>query len=188
MNDADTPKSGTGLVYEDRIPVRWQVIPALPARWQMLKTHHSNEQLLRYLAAVDEHRSEGVDEDHGPLAHDIARLEYKLNLLLEMVGRLLGERVHLPEPTTVRMTADELCWIADEAPEPGSWLSVDLFLNQRVPCPVILHGQVDRVRALEDGLETALVYRDISEAERNWIEKLIFRQHRRLVALSRQGG
>ena len=189
MNDADDPQPGVALVYEDRIPIAWQVLEQHPAAWQLLKAHQSNEQVLRYLASVDDQlqRHDTGEDDHGPVPHEIARLESKLNLLMDMVGRLLGEQVVLPPETPVRINADELQWQTDNPPPAGSLVSVDLYLNPRFPSPIVLHGRIDQVTPVEGGFRVEMSYCYMSDMVRNGIEKLVFRQHRRLVALSRKG-
>lgn len=189
MNDADGPQPGAALVYEDRIPIAWQALEQLPAAWQLLKAQQSNEQVLRYLASVDDHqqRHDTGEDDHGPVSNEIARLESKLNLLMDMVGRLLGEQVELPPEAPVRINADGLQWQTDNPPATGSLVSVELCLNPRFPSPIVLHGRIERVTPVEGIFRVEMSYSDMSDTVRNGIEKMVFRQHRRLVALSRKG-
>lgn len=186
MMDADIAVLGDGLWYEDRLPVRWDEAGAAPTAAQSLGAGNSGEQFLRHLGVLDEHRTD-ADED-GPLCHDIQRLEFKVDLLLEMVGVLVGRDTVLPAATTVRLGADRMQWITTpaEAPGEGRLVRVELFLYPRLPTPLELFGEVESLTAVPDGLRVTLRYAGMAEGLRNALEKLIFRQHRRLVAQARQ--
>jgi hypothetical protein len=186
MEDTGVSRPDTGLVYEDLIPLSWRLLDSRPDTAELLAVHQSNERILRCLTAVDESRSESGDEEQGPIAHDIARLDIKINLLLDMMGRLLSRHVPLPDPVPIRMYANGLQWRSDSAPERGSLVEVELYLSRRFPSPIVLRGRVDAVTPAEGGQLIELGFGDISEPVRNWLEKLIFRQHRRQVAHSRK--
>ncbi len=186
MEDAGVSIPESGLVFEDLVPLSWRPVSARPDPAELLSIHQSNERILRCLTAVDESRSESGDEEHGPIAQDLARLDFKVNLLLDMMGRLLSRHVPMPDPVLVRMSAAGLQWQAKTPPEVGSVLEVELYLSRRFPSPIVLRGQVDSVRQAEHGRLIELSYGDISEPVRNWLEKLIFRQHRRQIAHARK--
>lgn len=186
MEDAGASNQESGLVYEDLMPLAWEQLPADPDPAEIPAIHQSNELLLRCLNAFDESRFEAIDEDHGPLAHDIARLDFKLNLLLDMVGQLLRAQRPAPAAVPVRISASGLQWRAQRAPDNGSPVRVELFLNRLIPSPIVLHGRVAAVAADGDDRRIEVRFGQISEPMRNWLEKLIFRQHRRQVAHARR--
>lgn len=188
MNDVDFATLSKGLHYEDSLPLRWQqaIEPSTPAG--VLVRNQANEQLLRHLAAIEEVRSEGSDED-GQVSHDIQRLESKINLLMDMMGQLLTRQMSLPEPAPVRLGADAMQWICPPgaAPSEGMPLLVEVYLNRRYPSPLALGGAVESVRPeAGGGVSVTLRYAGLSEGLRSALEKIIFRQHRRLVAQARQ--
>lgn len=188
MEDAGVAKPESGLVYEDLIPLSWRRRSTGPDPAEILAIHQSNEQVLRCLTALDESRGETVDEEHGSLAHDISRLDFKINLLLDMMGRLLSRHVPVPEPAQVRIGATGLQWrSAAAAPARADTLAVELYLSRRFPSPIVLFGRVESVTpADEGGALVEMGFGEISEPVRNWLEKLIFRQHRRQVAHARR--
>ncbi len=186
MEDAGASNQESGLVYEDQMPLAWEQLPADPDPAAIPAIHQSNELLLRCLTAFDESRLEAIDEDHGPLAHDIARLDFKLNLLLDMVGQLLRAQRPAPAAVSVRISAGGLQWRAHRAPDNGSPVRIELFLSRSIPSPIVLHGRVAAVVAEGDGRRIEVLFGQISEPMRNWLEKLIFRQHRRQVAHARR--
>jgi len=187
LNDDASRHSG-GLVYEDSVPLGWREAGKGVSTAQILRTHQSNERVLRCLAALEEYHAESAEEQHGHVAHDLSRFESKLNLLLDMVARLLIEHVTMPVPVPVKMSGTGLCWHSTSAPADGSLLCIDIYLNQAYPSPVTLYGEVSHVLQIEGGFQVDVHYRDMSDSMRDWIEKMIFRHHRRQIAHSRQHG
>lgn len=189
MNGNDATTFGTGLCYEDLLPLRWRRSEDAHPIARSLAINLGNEQLLRHLAAVDEFRTEG-GEDDAPAAHELHRLENKLDLLIDLVGELLTRQSDLPAPVPVRLCAETLVWTCapDAAPAPGDSVEAEVFLNPRYPRPLVMFGLVESVEADADGrANVSLRYRELSEGARGALEKTIFRQHRRLIAHARQG-
>lgn len=175
-------------MYEDSVPITWREVGSDVSTSQILITHQSNERVLRCLSALEEYRADTADEEHSHVAHDLSRLEFKVNLLLDMVARLLVEHVSIPAPVPVKMSGSGIRWQSHNAPAVGSMLSVDLYLNQGYPSPITLFGEVRQVLPADGGFQIDMQYRDMSESVRSWIEKMIFRHHRRQVAHSRHQG
>jgi hypothetical protein len=188
MSGNDGNDFGTRLCYEDVLPLRWRRSEdALPLA-RSLAINHGNEQLLRHLAALDEFRPEG-GEDDSQTAHDLHRLESKLDLLIDLMGELIARQSALPEAVPVRLCAETLVWTCPSgaAPAPGDRVEAEVFLNARYARPLVMYGTVESVQA-EDGdrVRISLHYDGLSEGARSALEKTIFRQHRRLIAHARQ--
>lgn len=188
MENDDASQFGAGLIYEDSVPVGWRELGGDISTAQILRTHQSNERVLRCFAALDEHRADGADEEHGHVAHELSRFEFKLNLLLDMVARLLIEHVSIPPAAPVRMSGSGISWRSPGAPAVGSLISIDIYLNQGYPSPITLYGEVLQVLPVEGGFQVDAQYREMIDSVQSWIEKMIFRHHRRQVAHSRQQG
>lgn len=189
MNDSEAGVFSTGLCYEDRLPLRWQPVGALPEPAGMLAVNRANEHLLHNLTAIEESRTAaGADEENQPTHQELQRLEHKLDLLMEMLGQLLGAQLALPEPVAARIGADIMQWdcTAAQAPAPASVLRVEVFPDRRFPSPLVFFGAVEWVRPRDGGVRVELRYSGIGDTLRGALEKVIFRQHRRLVAQHRQ--
>lgn len=198
MSDTDTEALSEGLYYEDRLPMRWQECGELPPPVEMLALNRHNEQVLRHLAVIDEIRSEGGDEDgghgHGHShaghdAHNSQRLEFKIDVLIDMVAELLGRHLVLPDTAPVHLGADFMQWRGD-APAfltAGRLLRVEVYLNRKYPSPLVLFGTVESVQPETGGVSLlSLRYQGTSAGLRSGLERIIFRQHRRLIAQARQ--
>jgi hypothetical protein len=183
---AGGPGDGEGLLYEDTLPLSWQEIgPTAPDR--ALSVQQANERLLRHLAAIEEHRIEPADEGHPQIMQDLARLDLKVNLLLDMVGQLLSRQMVLPDPAPIKLGADRLQWTSRQSPpRPGDRLMVELYLNPRYPNPLTLLGTVEKVSQEGRGHVIEMVYGDVGEVVKDGLEKMIFRHHRRHIAQSRR--
>ncbi|MDX9741489.1 MAG: PilZ domain-containing protein [Gammaproteobacteria bacterium] len=189
MNGNDATSFGTGLCYEDVLPLRWRRSDDAHSLARSLAINLGNEQLLRHLAAVDEFRGEG-GEDDSQTAHDLHRLESKLDLLIDLIGELLTRQADLPVAAPVRLCAETLVWTCapGAAPATGDFIEADVFLSPRYPRPLVIFGVIESVQAEDDGrARVSLRYRELSAGVRSALEKTIFRQHRRMVAQARQG-
>lgn len=187
MEDAGVANPESGLVYEDLIPLSWRQLATDPDPAEFPGIHQSNEWVVRCLSAIDDSRPESGDEEGGSLAHDIARIDFKLNLVLDMVGRLLRMHDPAPEAAPVRISATGIQWRASRAPDGGSPVRIELFLNRNFPSPIVLHGRVVAVTLTDEGDRWVDVnFGDLGVPMRNWLEKLIFRQHRRQIAQTRR--
>jgi len=183
---ADAQGDGDGLFYEDSLPLRWREIGPTVTPAQALNIQQSNEQILRNLAVVDEHRLDLAEEAHPQVIQELTRLDSKINLLLDMVGQLVSRQLELPEPVPVRLGPDRLQWISARSPSVGDRIAVEIYLNPRYPSAMTLLGTVAKVNAGADGFFVEMAYADGGEGQRNALEKLIFRRHRRSVAQARR--
>lgn len=175
----ETPDSfGTGLLLEDRLPLHWRVAVTPDAAPQL---QLSNEETLRVILSLDEHHVEAGDEN-PEFAHEVQRLESKINLILELVSQLLARQLQLPEELPVRLSAHEIEWETATAPAAGSPVVIEAYVCPRYPRPLFLPATVQGVAA---GRARA-VLDDLGEPVQELLEKLIFRHHRRQIAATRR--
>lgn len=174
-----------GLVYQGSIALRWQPAEAVPDAQEDARLAESNEHTLRVLLTLDDHGPEAGDETME-LSQNLARLEFKLNLTLDMVGELLSYYHDTPAPVSVHLGAEGLAWKAGQALPVQQQGYVEVYLNARYPRPVILAARVQEVKKLPDGFEITALFGNIGAAVRELLQKIIFRHHRRSIALARR--
>ncbi len=178
---------GEGLVYEDEVPLRLSELEAEIGPARLLSIQECNEEVLRAIAALDEHHGEGGEEDALHHGQDLARIESKLDLLLDMVSHMLAEQLSLPPAVPVRLSAVGIQWYqAGQLPPQGRRVLLDLYLHRKFLKPLVMPGQVVQVQTQDGGGQVTVVFEDMPETVRNWLEKLIFRQHRRSIAYARR--
>ena len=173
-----------GLVYHADVPLTWRRLVAdQSATPEALNLN--NEQTLRLLAAVEEFYPDGAEEHSQN--HEYARLELKLNLLLELVSELLAAQRSLPPSRPLRINAHGVEWnhIDGDVPQVGDHLLVEVFMSLEVPRPLRLIGKVQQVQAAADEAIVTASIEQMSETVVDLLEKFIFRRHRRSIAHSR---
>jgi len=170
-----------GLVCDDRLPLSWVSVDALPSDQQLTALNLSNEALIR--------ACEGLEETHRPseespeLAHELARLDAKMNLVLELLGDWLHAQGKHPQACAVRFNALGIEWTSTEGPEPETLAELSVYVCAAFPKPMVIYGQVVAREAAADGaLRTVVRFEGVSDNLRDGLERLIFRRHRREVA------
>ena len=89
---ADTVVLYDQLAYHDVLPVQWMALPSAPDRFELIGLEEANLLLLQACIAVEEHPARDKNEDLGPLAGELARLDFKLNLVMQLLSRLVASQ------------------------------------------------------------------------------------------------
>lgn len=187
MSDTIRMLALSGLAYEDEAPLGWKSIANYPYGPELQKLNARNAQLLSADASLEEHRRIDPKDESQPFYQELQRLEFKLDIVLHLMGDLLEQRQALPSRRKFRIHAQGLEWIDTEAK-----LAVRdrgilcLYLNKTLPYPLELPCEVVAVLpATEEGLPVRTEFRSLTAHVGELIEKLIFRHHRRKVAEAR---
>jgi hypothetical protein len=181
MNEPTSESLGSGLSYEDVLPLRWQRLGQGAAPSHLAE---ANAEFLRLVALLEEHQPPRA-EKHPEFAQELLRIESKVNLLLDMMGRLLARQSALPEPVGLSLNTRVLHWVSREAPAPGERLLVELYLKPPYPRPLALVAKVQSTAPAHAGQRTTVLFEGMDEQVREWLEKMIFRHHRRRIAQTR---
>ena len=178
MEQAPESLLDQSLAYEGEIALEWRVRSEPAAAGHLERLNAANERALRLLAVLEEHHSDTSEEQAS--GHDLARLEFKINLILELVGGWLAQQRHQPAPISARLSSRAVRWRSLDAPAPTVAGEVILYLHAALPYPLqlpaVIYSAGEMVEARFEGL---------SETLAELLEKTIFRRHRRQVALSR---
>ncbi|MGE3296918.1 MAG: PilZ domain-containing protein [Porticoccaceae bacterium] len=167
------------LAYEGELALEWRAGDATVTAGQREQLNAANERALRLLAVLEEHHADTSEEQAS--GHDLARLEFKINLILELVGGWLAQQRDQPAPIMARLSSRTVRWQPPAAipPAPAAGEMV-LYLHAALPYPLrlpaVIHSAGEMVEARFDGLSETLV---------ELLEKTIFRRHRRQVAQTR---
>lgn len=167
------------LAYHDILPVAWrplgdQIDPELVASYTS-----SNVRVLQACTALQEQGQMEKDENN-PHSADFLRLELKINLLLDVVGRILAANQPRPPTVAIRFNALGATFQGTAPhPKPGAQGSVDIYLRECVAEPLRLIGRVANVSSTG---EVKVRFLPPGDAASDLLEKLAFRRHRRQVA------
>lgn len=173
-----------GLVYEGHLPLSWKAVPTLPGDNEMTSLEYTNSEVLRTLFALESHPSD-LGEDNEGKSQDLVRLDFKVNLLLDLVGQLLTQQLVIPEARELTLMANGILWQDTDPPPVASVLRIELYLNMRYPRPLVLHGRVQDIRQLPQNWTAEMEFYEQGESVREGLERFIFVQHRRTIAQNR---
>ncbi len=174
------------LAFSERVCVddrlRVAVLPRDAASMPLARLAERNASTLASIAAIEERRADGADED-GPVRQELARLDAKLNALVDIVNRLLLPADALPARVPVRFNAIGALVPAALLPAAGDAVCLRIHLDACPSLPLELPARVRR--RLDDGL-AFVAFEPLGEAVGEAIERFVFRHHRRKVAEARQ--
>ena len=169
------------LALDDVLPCAWQPLASPLPSATLARYQDSNLRILQACMALDESTAMDKGEESAQAA-EATRLEVKVNLLLDMVSRLLAQNAPRPTPVRVRFNARGATWV----PPNNSHLQVgagifEIYLHDSVGDPLRMPGRIERVSVQQ--IETR--FDPQPDAVCNLIDKFIFRRHRRRIADAR---
>jgi hypothetical protein len=166
------------LAYQDVLPVQWQASARPCDRFELTGLEEGNLLLLQACVAMEEHPARDKNEDLGPLAGEIARIDFKLSLVLQLLSRLV-QREPMPAPCPIQFNALGASWAPLGAPPPvGSHGLLRIELRSSLPQPLELPAEV----AALEGSTVQVRFPELSEAVAELIQRLAFLRHRRHIA------
>lgn len=170
------------LACHDVLPVQWRPLTRALDRFELLGIDESNTLLLQACIAVEEHPARDKNEDLGPLAGELARLDFKLNLVLQLLAKVVpAERIS--PPTSIRFNALGASWTAlGPTPAPGEEGLLRIQLRSSLPQPLELPAQISEV----SGATVHVKFPELPETNVQLIQKLAFLRHRRHIADARK--
>jgi hypothetical protein len=170
------------LWYEDVLPLSWRVRQEETGESERLRER--NERVVQALEALEEPRREDREEDAREAR--LQRFELKLDLVLELLGQLVLGHISIPERLPLHLSTRALVWESDHPPPEGAAVQVDLYLSPRYPQPIGLAGVVQAVEPAPSGVSrVTVIFGDLGEVVQDWLERSLFRHHRRRVARAR---
>jgi len=182
MSADHTQALSDGISFQATAPVDWSIIQSFPVESTQSQTGSANLRLLNALNIIEEAPQEF--EKSSQALTESAHLDAKLDLILGMLGELLHQQAKIPETSAVTVSAHVLSVSGVKSallPVQGELLRVRLFLDTRYPQALVLYGTVSSVTGTSFSLDLCHLGALVQEQ----LDKLIFRQHRRAIALSR---
>ncbi len=185
MNRSQNDAEFDGLALHDFLPLAWEPSPLSdPAELE-----HYNQETARALQALAlfEEAPKEISTDAIPKGQELLHLEAKVDVLLSLVTRLVSQQQGLPKRHNTVLRADSLEWTGPGAEQArtGDTGVIVIYPNPLLPMPFRLAGRV--VSTVERaGIKWRLTrFENLSPLVSVGLEKLVFRRHRRQVAISR---
>lgn len=184
----DDPEAFDGLALNDRLPFAWEPTTLSDAA----ELDHANQESARTLQAIAVF--EEAPRDHGTDPHggssELAHLEAKIDVVLSLLGTLVGQRQATAPVHTLILRATSVEWAGPhtEGVQRGDKGYAVIYPNPLLQMPLRLGARV--VATVERGGARWLMTRfeHLSPGVESGLEKLVFRRHRRQVALARGTG
>lgn len=176
----------SNLAFTGFLPLAWQELPTLPEPNERQHQEKINLHTLHILFALDIHAGDyGDDPITFTSASELKRLDFKVSLLLEMVGQLFARQQAIPPERALTLTVNELNWRADAAPTASATLRLELYCNLSYPHPLILYAHIDEIISIENDFQIKATLHQPGEPLQEALERYIFLQHRRAIANQR---
>jgi Atypical PilZ domain, cyclic di-GMP receptor len=170
------------LAYHDVLPVQWQGLARPLDRFELIGLDEANLLLLQACIAVEEHPAREMSEELGPLAGELARLDFKLNLVLQLLAKLVSQD-RISTPTTIQFNALGASWTAlGPTPPVGEHGVLRVQLRSSLPQPLELPAEISAV----SGATVRARFPELPEGSVELIQKLAFLRHRRHIADARK--
>lgn len=184
MNETVVTRFEQQLAYAGELRLEWRVLQTAPSNEELVRLRDANLTVLNLVAAVEEHRTDAGDEEAAS-GLDLLRLDAKLNLLLELMQRMAARDREPPARRPLRFNAHGVALPADAAaPALESLVAVCIHLDACRAMPLELPA---RVIALPDPGWRLLAFIEPGPAMEEALDRLVFRYHRRQVAIERRG-
>lgn len=187
MSADPDPDFTSGLHFAGELPLEFEPLDAEPLPATLARLNADNLQVLQADASLAEsHRLVDAKDEEKPWLADLARLEFKLDVLLATLGRLLAKDASVPAGVPLRMYAGGVEWLTTgQRPLTGVRGRVTLYVNPAFPRPLVLHGEVTGHRSDAQGLWAQFAFAGLGAGVVDLLERFVFRQHRRQVAGAR---
>lgn len=171
------------LACEDVLSVAWRDRPTGFSDAAAGRLAERNLRLLQAYEALDEHGTGEKADETAPHSAELARLDFKLNLLLDLVGQLVSASHPRPIALPVRFNSLGASWQpAESPPSNGATGLLQIYLMEALVQPLTLPATV--VAIADSGLVRAR-FDLLGEPVADQLEKLAFRRHRRKIAGAR---
>ncbi len=168
-----------GVTFQADLPLVWRATEAL-AEEVILEWLHSNAILLRALATMEAPPGERDIESTAENDKRLERLEAKLDLTLDLLTKLMARDTPKPPSCPVTVSAAAIEWTSVAAQACGTGV-ITLFIDPRLPQPLQLPALVAHSTLTDDGHKTMAEFLHLDEETREWLERAVFRRHRRHI-------
>jgi hypothetical protein len=182
--EAERRLFGEALVCSDELV--WTLTPGPERADEILRHQAMAERLLRSAASAEATSPE--DPEHSPQDSALLRMEAKIDLALELLGRMLSAEQPQSAPRPVRWSRLGAQVVASSDRAAGSRHLLSLQLPTGLNLPLRLPVEVLACEEREAGQYALwLAFTPASAGLEAALERFLFRQHRRQIAAHRRG-
>ena len=123
------------------LPLGWESLERTPSEEVRRAAAWSNAGVVRFLLhEIDVGAASRPAEER--LVEALAPIHTKLEMIIEMLGRVAYRDLALPPPCEVELSLERIAWHASKALKIGGWVRLRLYFHQTFLEPVVLYAQV----------------------------------------------
>lgn len=174
-------QSAASLSVELSLPFEFERLSGLPADQLLHQWNINNEKTLHAVNVMEDVLP--LDSDLHHSSPDAARLEIKLDVLTNLLGRMLAQNAQLPDSQVVQLSCQQIEAAALDQCVVGEVLKIELYPSLDYPMPLILVADIAVTQ--DESASLVAEFQSMSDTVIDALEKYIFRQHRRAIALLR---
>jgi hypothetical protein len=165
------------------LPVAWEALGRAPLPEDCERAARANAGVLAFLLhGVDLEAAQRPADER--LTEALAPLRMKLDIVIEMLGRLTYRDVEVPPVREIELGIDRMAWESPQALLPGDWLRIKLFFDPKFLEPIIRYGSV--TSAVKDeatgSCSVQAEFIEISEEAEEAFARVAFLAQRRQLA------
>ena len=168
------------LVYEQSLPLKWEAVDIEARSFSVVDINSSNENFLRMLLSLDDTKKEY--DDSSEHAQEFQRIDAKLNVLLDWLGKWVTETQGVPDEVEIKLSESGIALSLSTEVDVGATLLFHVHLSRSYPQALYLPCKVLSVENTSDGSAITAEFLGLTIDVCNLIEKFIFREHRRNIA------
>jgi hypothetical protein len=172
--------SQEGVSYFTIMPLSWR-LEAEPSADDIAVWMYGDVTLLRALATIESMQSELDGEMGSGVGKVLERLEFKIDLTLSLVAKLLTQHAALPSTCPVFVSAEGMEWIGKETATAGDKIVISAHISPKLPQPLVLPAKINAVQQEPGGTRIYASFTHLSEEAQDWLSRTVFRYHRRAV-------
>ncbi len=170
-----------GLFCDVNLPLEWSPLTGSCSGLSP-SVEHANQNCLKIVLGLDDGMHEGPDEN-AELSQAFQRMDFKINIILELVGQLVSQSIQMPISTDIKLGPKAVQWLASTSPpELGQMIQIKTYLDARFPFPFLIFGSVISVTPVKGGDCIVMETAQENAYSLELLEKYIFRCHRRQIA------
>jgi hypothetical protein len=167
------------MAYEGNLHIAIEAFDPTPDA--VARYNERNLHVLRTLDSLEERRAENNSDDDSPIMQELQRMDSKINVLLDIVDRLLMPVTLLPERHPVRFNAIGVTMPENLLPS-SDVLLIRLHFDTCRALPLELPAQLGK--RSEHG-QAFVYFCQLTELVEDGLERFVFCHHRRKVAEAR---
>lgn len=123
------------------LPMAWEPLDRNPTHAVREAARWSNAGIVRFLLhEIDVNAASRPAEER--LAEALAPIHTKLDMIVEVLGRLAYRELALPPPRDLELSLDRIAWHTPKQLKVGGWVRLKLFFHPTFLEPIVLYARV----------------------------------------------